>query len=101
MSVAKNSAQSFNGEILHANAVRLRVIGTGDLLQELHSLDDVNSQTLAALAMATATNREPTTLANFKDQRIQYEFRTEDFGAYFEINKIIIFIRPVETGYPQ
>lgn len=93
--------QSFIGEILHANGVRVRVTGSGNLITYLRSLDAINNQQLLPLVMSAKTNREPTILANFIDQRIQFEFRTTEYDERFNLSKIIVFIRPVASGYPQ
>lgn len=94
-------ANQFNGELLHFNAVRLRVVGSGNLDLEFRSLDDVETQTLTPVTMATATNREPTQLANFRQQRGQLRFSVNAINEYFTISKIIIFVRPYQSGYPQ
>lgn len=92
---------SFVGELLHFHVVRMRVNGSGDLQLFLRSLDDVHNVQLTDIPMATLTNREPTVLANFIDQRGQLELKTTLINEVFTISKIIIFIRPVSTGYPQ
>src|SRR5262245_6280015 len=80
-SVAKNSGES----LIHFNAVRLRVTGTGYLRLKFMALNTVYTQTLAPLVMTNTTNREPTQLANFMQQRARIELRTTDFGDYFDI----------------
>lgn len=94
----KNSG---TGEILHFGATRFRVNGSGNLRLSLHSLDDIRSQSLVDLVMLTTTNREPVVLANFKEQRAQLELSTIEIDEVMIVSKIIIFIKPVETGYPQ
>lgn len=51
--------------------------------------------------MSALTNREPTVLANFIDQRAQLEGKTTLINETFNISKITIFVKPVATGYPQ
>ena len=92
---------NFSGEILHFHVVRTRVVGSGNLDLELRSLDDVNTSTLTPISMVASTNREPTVLANFKDQRGQLRFSVNAIDEYFTISKITIFIKPIATGYPQ
>lgn len=92
----------FNGELVHLGVVRMRAIGSGNLLTDAHSLDDAsNSSVLPDIPLLAATNREPTILANFIDQRIQLEIRTTEIDEWFEISKIVMFVRPIATGYPQ
>lgn len=95
--MAKNS---FIGERLHAVGVRMRVVGSGNLRTTLYSLDEVNSSTLANIAMQATTNREPTILANFTEQRMQVEVKTTEMDETFRIGKIIIFVKPVAEDYP-
>ena len=92
---------SQDGSVLHFNSVRLRVTGSGNLLQSLFSLDDVKSKTLFPVVMEETNYKEPLTLTNFTDQRACYEFRTVGFQEVFNISKIVIFVRKTATGYPQ
>ncbi len=97
--MAKNS---LTGELTHFGIVRMRATGAGNLQLFLHSLDDAsNSDTLTVIPLQAATNREPTVLSNFIDQYGQLEIKTTLINEVFEISKIVIFIRPVSTGYPQ
>ena len=96
--MAKNS---FTGEILHFGIVRERVTGSGVLRQELISLSDVDTVTLPTITMQAATAREPTILANVNQQRAYLHGFTTDIDETFEISKIVIYIRPVASGYPQ
>lgn len=93
--------KSSAGELLHFGAVRMRVTGTGNLRMTLNSLDDVNTSTLPVLPMSATTNREPTVLANYVDQLGSLEFETTEIDEVFAICKIVVFVRPVATGYPQ
>jgi hypothetical protein len=95
------SDQSFTGEILHFNATRLRVTGAGVLRTKFSSLNDVNQLDSPNLTMLTVTNIEPTLLTNFRDQRGRYEGTTTDIDETFNISKMIVYIKPIATGYPQ
>lgn len=88
------------GKILHAVAVRMRVVGSGNLQIFLRSLDDVRNVQLTSHPMATTTNIEPTILANFQEQRIQLELKTTLINEIFTISRIVIFVKPVAEGYP-
>lgn len=92
---------NFIGEILHINAIRLRITGSGNLLLFLRSLDAINNQQLTSFPMLNMTNIEPSILANFIDQRVQLEVRTTELNEVLNVSKIIIFVRPLATGYPQ
>jgi hypothetical protein len=96
------SKSSFTGELVHFGTIRMRATGSGNLQLFMHSLDDsLNSVTLADVALQVTTNREPTVLANFIDQYGQLEIKTTEIDETFEISKIVIFIKPVSSGYPQ
>ncbi len=96
--MAKNS---FVGEILHFTAVRYRINGSGNLETFLRSLDDINNAQLIDIAMQTLTNREPTILANFIDQRSQIEVRTIAIDEVFTISRMLIFVKPLYVEYPR
>jgi len=87
--------------INHYHSVRLRITGSGNLRGFFYSLDDVNSQTLAVLAMSATTNILPTILLNFKEQRAAVEFKTTEIDETFKISKMIVFMKPLWTSYPQ
>lgn len=97
----QKKGQNYDGQLLHAVATRMRVVGSGTLKQTLNSLDDAHQYEMPDLTMQASTNREPTTLANFTDQRIQLIGKVENIDEWFEINKIVIFVRPSASGYPQ
>jgi hypothetical protein len=92
--------KSFVGEILHAVGVRLRVTGLGNLDISLHSLDDVRNVSLQSLQLTGTTNREPTVLANFQEQRIQLKLETNEMDDVFHVSRIVIFVKPVSESYP-
>lgn len=92
---------SFDGEILHCNAVRMRVTGSGNLVMTLKSLDEILTSNVPSIAMTPTTYKEPTQIANFESQRIMLEFGTEEIDEYFTISKIVIFVKPVATEYPR
>lgn len=96
--MAKNQ---FIGEILHFNAVRMRVNGSGDLNVWLISLDDINQSQLPNISMISNTNIQPTILANFKDQRARLQAYTTEIDEVFTIDKIILFVRPIASEYPR
>jgi len=88
------------GEILHFGAVRERLTGSGVLRQNLVSLSDVASVSIPNIVMIAATNREPTILANVNEQRAYLHGFTQDIDEVFEVSKIIIYIKPIASGYP-
>lgn len=101
MALGAIQTQGSSGEnIVHIGAIRFRVVGSGDLDLSLHSLDDVRSATLPSLAMQATTNREPVRLCNFLEQRTSLTISTDQMNEHFLINRIVVFAKPVYTGYP-
>jgi hypothetical protein len=87
--------------LLHYNAVRMRLNGSGNLKMTLYSLDDVNSQELDPFVMASATNIQPTRICNFIEQRAQLEIYTDELNTYFKINRILVFAKELFSSYPD
>lgn len=86
--------------INHYGSVRLRVYGSGNLMLFLRSFSNTKTSTLLPLIMRTRTNIEPTRLANFTQQKASLEIRTTEINEIFNINKIVVFVRPVAKSYP-
>ena len=94
-------ARANSESIAHCAAIRANITGSGNLKFTLIGYNDIHSQLLNDKALETATNKQLTALANFKDQRMQIEFRTTEADEYFTIDKIIPFVKVVACGYPQ
>ncbi len=94
-------SKSSDGTIIHCNSVRFRITGAGNLISTLYSLDDVNNVQLPTLPMAVTTNKEPVLLTNFREQRMYLKGEVMAINEYFIIDKIVIFVKPTATGYPQ
>lgn len=88
-------------DIIHFGSVRLRVVGSGNLDLTLISLSETETQDLTPVVMSSATNRLPNVLSNFMQQRAQLEIYTDEIDEVFQIDKVIIYIRPTFTSYPQ
>lgn len=84
----------------HVVGVRMRVVGTGNLLIGLEDLNNVQTQALNSIAMQATTRFEPTKLANFQSQRIRFTGRTTEINEVFHIRRIIIYSKPVAMEYP-
>lgn len=85
----------------HIVGVRLRVNGSGNLKLNLSDLDDIQVQALVDLPMQAATRIEPTRLSNFQSQRTRLEVKVTEINEWFEIQRIIIFSKPVAVEYPM
>lgn len=91
----------FVGEILHFNAARLRMTGSGNLITTYQGLNNLERFWPVPMPIPNAASREPVRLANFNNQRAQFVFRTIEINEVFNISKITIFIKPVASEYPQ
>lgn len=78
----------------------MRVIGSGSLQMSLSSLDQVTSVDLVPFTLAATTDREPTRLSNFITQRASLRVGTTEKDEFFNINRIIIFAKPVYSSFP-
>jgi len=94
-------AKSAIGEILHFNTVRYSMVGAGNFHSYLRSSDDIRNLGLVDVVLQSATNRQPNVLANFKEQCAHLEGSITEINEYFIISKIVIFVKPTESGYPQ
>ena len=99
-SKARNQGSLSNG-VSHYGAVRYRIIGSGNLTTTLNSLQNVESQVLAPIALTNPNDRMPTILANFSKEQISITFETNEIDEYFRINRIILYVKPLWAGYPQ
>jgi hypothetical protein len=85
----------------HIVAVRMRVVGEGNLNLALTDLDNVQTLNMVALPMSPTTRIEPTRLANFQSQRTRLEGSVSEIDEWFLISRIIIFAKPVAVEYPM
>lgn len=88
------------GLIQHCVGVRYRVIGSGNLRTIVKSMGSEESE-LAVTAMQSPTAQLPFRLANFRAQGIQVEFKVSSINEIFVISRLVVYIKPSATGYPQ
>lgn len=88
------------GMINHYENLRIRMNGSGDLKLKLLSMDGVKIFIALPLTLEGVTNKEPTRKVNFTQQRAQLEIRTTAINEFFEISKIVFFMKPVAENYP-
>lgn len=84
----------------HWTGVRIRVIGSGNLLMELESLDAAETETLAPLAMSTSSGREGFRLANLTTFRASLRLEVTEINEWFKIGGIVIFVKKVASEFP-
>ena len=94
------SEQSSGESISHFAAIRIRLVGVGNLLMSVYSLDDVRSKTLVPFVMSLTARIIPTRIVNFMEQRAAFELKTTVIDEKFRINRIIIFSKEVFKSYP-
>jgi hypothetical protein len=56
---------------------------------------------LVDLTLQTTNATIPFQLANFVDQRACLRVYIDQLDGFFNISKIIVFSKPIYTGYPQ
>jgi len=87
--------------INHFGIVRVRVTGLGNFKMTLYSLDDVRSLDLQDTVLEVTTDRQPTRLCNFKSMNARLKFSVTEIDEYFELDGMLIYVKPTETSYPQ
>lgn len=92
--------KNFTGEVLHFGAIRFRVNGSGNLKTDLVSLNDAVNEAEPDIALATAPANEPTILANFSSQMAYVYGRVSTIDEYFNIGRIVVYVRTTASGYP-
>lgn len=102
----RNAMKSRGDAINHYNGLRLRVIGAGSLQVNSYAFSgdndnpDVLVETLVPYTMASATKVEPTLLMNAKEFRLSIEVKVTEINEYFEIQRMVVFMKPLFTGVP-
>lgn len=98
--MARSGLNSGGEYIQHVGAVRLRVDGSGSLNMTLYGINSVDSFPMLPLAMLDPDSMEPTMLTNFRSQRFMFEFGVTEINEYFEISRIVFFIKTSALNYP-
>lgn len=84
----------------HYTGIRLRVTGVGNLKCKFLSLSETLEYDMVPLVMFPQTNRQADRLANFNQERATLLIETTEFDEHFRIEKLMVFIKIVGTGYP-
>lgn len=87
------------GNVVHFGGIRIRVVGSGNLLMTLFGLNDIWQQPLTALVMSSTNAIEPFKLANFKSQRARLKIETTVINEVFNVNNITIFAKQIWSQY--
>ena len=78
----------------------MRVTGSGNMDLSLTDYDDIQTQNLVPIIMTATTRIEPLRLANFQSQRIRLVGGVSEINEWFQIQRILIFAKPVAQEYP-
>lgn len=87
--------------IAHCVSVRMSAFGLGSLRTRLHSLNGSHFVDLSLIVLQPTGDIFPTNVVNFKSQRMCIMLYTNAIDQYWTIGKIIPFVKPSATGYPQ
>lgn len=87
--------------VLHFAGTTLRVNGTGNLRMFWFNIDETRTVTMVPLVMSLTPGNEPTKLKGFKAQRAKLRLQTTAIDEYFRINRVILWVKPVETSLPN
>lgn len=89
------------GEMInHFTGTRIRVTGSGNLLQTLIGPDGVDSSVMAPIEMQSVSRLSPFTIASFVQERAQLQLSTEEINEVFEVHRIIVFAKATATMEP-
>jgi hypothetical protein len=103
MAKKKSGIASSGENIIHFGALRLSVVGAGELQITAFGLSGnaVTSNPVRDVTLVSSTDTEPTRLLNVKKQRISFEFKVEEINEWFQFNRIIIFTKLIYTQGPN
>ena len=90
-----------DGRVIHANAIRVRVVGSGNMRCTFQGFNDILTQTLLPIDMTATDSRLKMRLANFQSQAIKLRGETTSINEVMRVNDITFFIRPLWAEYPQ
>lgn len=87
-------------DLTHFGATKIRVTGTGTLRQKFYGFDNVLTQTLGNVTMSASPGQQPLMLANFINQRARLELKTTGIDEKMNVNRILVFTKPIFTSLP-
>lgn len=97
---AAATSGSGGDNITHFAGIRLRLTGEGDMHCAFYGLDDVESQTLVDIPMASTSRVSPLRLANFTNQVGALELNIDGLDDNFRCNRIIIYAKTLWIAIP-
>lgn len=88
------------GSVIHFGIVRIRVVGTGNLILTFQGYDQVLQEELAPLAMSNPNSREMRVLSNFVSQEGMLKIETRLINEIMRVNRVTIYAKPLWAEYP-
>jgi hypothetical protein len=86
--------------LVHVNAIRVRVVGAGELKPTLLGYNDIISQPLVSITMSATNSREQTRLSNFISQANKLKLETTEENEVMRVNHIWIYVREIYKDFP-
>ena len=86
--------------INHLGVIRGEFQGEGNLVVTTFSQGSKEFELSAPIVLIEDSDEYSETLSGFQKQRIQVEFATEVMDEWFNVSDIVVFIKPVASGYP-
>lgn len=95
-------ARKSHGEMInHYTGVTLRVQGSGNLDMQIQSQEEIRTKNFVPLVMATNTDIQPTQITNFNAQRAKLRISVNEINEYFQISRIIVWVKPTDSMFPR
>jgi len=84
----------------HCSMIRVRVVGTGNLLATLYNMEEEFSEIIDPIVMATTNPNIAERLTNFGEQRISLRLETTEIDEIFRITRISFYLKQLWTSLP-
>lgn len=88
------------GAVNHYHAIRLHIVGTGNLVPTLYSQDYAQSQTLNSVALSTTPGKEYTIRCDLTSERMSLKLRVSNINENFQLMRTVIFGKKVWDSRP-
>lgn len=94
-------ADTPESDITHCAGTRMRITGSGTVKQVAQSLDYIQTVEFGNNVLRTSNNKSPFSIVNFQDQHTAVRVYMDEYDDFMKVDQLLIFIKPVFTGYPQ
>lgn len=91
--------EEFN--VMHFAGTRVRAQGQGIIHQVLQSYDYIRTIQFGDETLRTSNNISEFSLTDFVEQKASLRIYMDTYDDYMNISNIIIFAKPLYTGYPK